>query len=630
VQQLEQEVKLEVAPDWVMPNLSGTFPGVTAAPLPDLELETVYFDTVDGRLARHHLALRFRRQVVKTTAGETANGGPEEVWTVKLPSAAPSDGTVLVRTEVNWPIAPPSNATSAGGIASGGIASGGIASGGIASGGIASGGIASGGIASVGRPRPRGGRASARAYPLASYPLEAPAEVAEFLRAVTLGAPLSPVARLVANRGRTELCTSDGRKLAEIDHDRVIGHSLAGGATTNGKPPPARAEAQFEEVEVELAEGSAQEVLDAVVTRLRAAGALLSERTSKLSTLLGALGAGGAAEAGAGAGAADMGEVLAEQARACLEAVVEHDPAVRLGDPDSEHVHRSRVAVRRLRTVLRSLAPLVAGPVEEGDATLSWFADLQADCKWLGGALGAMRDADVRWQGLEEACSELPAADGAGASALLAVADADRQVARRDLLEVMAAERYLHLLRTLEGLAAGAGPGASPVPAELWLSLGGAAGPGTTALARRQWRVLRKSVERLPANPPDAQLHRVRIQAKRLRYLAELAAPLASPPARRRAAKLTAEAASVLQDVLGELHDAAVTEQWLRDSAGRVPTRAGAGRASSTGTAYSTGVAAGQLVAKAQERQRALRKKWAAAWAPLRGAKLHRWVETKR
>jgi CHAD domain-containing protein len=113
----------------------------------------------------------------------------------------------------------------------------------------------------------------------------------------------------------------------------------------------------------------------------------------------------------------------------------------------------------------------------------------------------------------------------------------------------------------------------------------------------------------------------VRIQAKRLRYLSEVAAPLVAPASHRKQAKCTAKAATALQDVLGALHDATVAEQWLRDSLTRLPDRTKA-------TAmFATGLAAGQLVARAQDRQEALRRKWPAAWAPLKSHRLHRWVE---
>jgi len=99
-----------------------------------------------------------------------------------------------------------------------------------------------------------------------------------------------------------------------------------------------------------------------------------------------------------------------------------------------------------------------------------------------------------------------------------------------------------------------------------------------------------------------------------------VAALFVTPAAHRDAAKRTGKAAARLQDVLGELHDAAVSEQWLRGGSARVPSR------TRTAVVFASGLAAGELAARAQERQRALRNKWPAAWAPLRSQKLHGWM----
>src|SRR5260370_7803201 len=85
------------------------------------------------------------------------------------------------------------------------------------------------------------------------------------------------------------------------------------------------------------------------------------------------------------------------------------------------------------------------------------------------------------------------------------------------------------------------------------------------ALARRDWKQLRKGVAALPDQPPDSELHRIRILAKRVRYAAEAAEPIA-----RKIATRTAEDAAALQDVLGDHQDSVTVQQWLRE-AGRGP-----------------------------------------------------------
>jgi CHAD domain-containing protein len=140
------------------------------------------------------------------------------------------------------------------------------------------------------------------------------------------------------------------------------------------------------------------------------------------------------------------------------------------------------------------------------------------------------------------------------------------------------------------------------------------------SLAKRQWRAMLKAVSCLGNQPTDEALHGVRIKAKRLRYLAEVAAPVLGRPEDRRAASATARAATALQDILGELHDAVVSEQWLRDAASRRPARAKAG------ALVATGVAAGQLIAAARGRRRTERLAWTGAWERLDRKKLLSWT----
>src|SRR5207248_11382379 len=81
--------------------------------------------------------------------------------------------------------------------------------------------------------------------------------------------------------------------------------------------------------------------------------------------------------------------------------LLRHDPGVRLGD-DPEDVHQARVGARRLRSDLRTFAPLV-----EPD----WREHLQDELRWLGDQLGAVRDADVLLDRLRRQASTLPERD---------------------------------------------------------------------------------------------------------------------------------------------------------------------------------------------------------------------------
>ena len=112
---------------------------------------------------------------------------------------------------------------------------------------------------------------------------------------------------------------------------------------------------------------------------------------------------------------------------------------------------------------------------------------------------------------------------------------------------------------------------------------------------RPRWRRLHRAVGNLGDQPDDEALHRVRILAKQARYACELAAPVVGDEAAELAAALAG-----LQDLLGDLHDTAVAETWLR----RVVPLSGSEQR----------FAAGELVAVERAEAATLREAWPAAW----------------
>lgn len=577
MQQLERELKLDVDLGWSLPDLSQVMPGAQATTLSTLALVTTYYDTSDLRLARRHVTLRHRLQHAQPEAAparrarQTGGTGPSGQWTVKLPSTP--DGAVLARTEVTW-TAKRSTRTA--------------------------------------QPNRAGQPKTAGALPAQSRPVPLPVhpDAAKFVSGLSLGLPLRAVARLEALRRRVELRALDGHLLAEVDHDAVTGRRLVG----------ARGTARFSEVEVELAPGCTTEVLDAVVSRLVAAGASPSASASKLSRVLGA---GSTSPGGLGrmpevsAPALTIAAVLKAQLLDCQDVLLAHDPAIRLDDPDPEHVHKARIATRRLRSILKSL---------RSNFWDEQLAQLHEEAGWLGDLLGGARDADTRCELLRAELASLGPLDAAGADALLELAAAEQRLAHERLVLALGRDHYVALLRALEHYEHRPREAGAPVMADEVLP----------ALVKRNWRSLRRQVDKLGSSPSDDALHRARIKAKRLRYVAELVAyqqrladaaqrPAPGSPrptprhvasAKPRPAHLpkratlnrTAEAASDLQDVLGRLHDAVLAEKWLRNAA--------LGATTSTGTA----LVAGQLVAATRAREAEHRAAWPRAWSRLKRA----------
>jgi CHAD domain-containing protein len=220
--------------------------------------------------------------------------------------------------------------------------------------------------------------------------------------------------------------------------------------------------------------------------------------------------------------------------------VLAHDPGVRLSS-DPEEVHQLRVAVRRLRSVLRT----ASGYVEA-----AWAERLREELAWLGGELGPARDLDVLLGHLRGEVAGLAPADRRAFRQVLTKLEREREAAQAQVLEALRSERYAGLLATLEG--GGASPPPGPEDGEL------------VAAARADLDRLRKALAKLDGDQvSDEVLHKARIRGKRARYAVELVEDDLGRPATRLVRRLKR-----FQDVTGEHQDAVVAEQRIRDLAG--------------------------------------------------------------
>ncbi|WP_414446961.1 CHAD domain-containing protein [Burkholderia sp. 22PA0099] len=209
---------------------------------------------------------------------------------------------------------------------------------------------------------------------------------------------------------------------------------------------------------------------------------------------------------------------------------------------DPEFVHQMRVALRRLRTLMRLFHDFA------DDAYRDAFA---ADLSWFGAQLGVVRDWDVcvseTLPGLRDADPD-PAGEP-GWAATLDAAAGQRDIARGDLRQAVASARYARLvLGWIEWLCL--------------LSLRGGEGE-----SRRQRRSLKRhvvkrvdklfarlyTVPKLTTLDPDRR-HRVRIDAKRLRYALEFFTSIAARSTRGKLVKTL----SRVQGTLGDANDAEV------------------------------------------------------------------------
>ena len=231
---------------------------------------------------------------------------------------------------------------------------------------------------------------------------------------------------------------------------------------------------------------------------------------------------------------ARMHDLLAEHGTKLLRQVA----GVRDGDPDS--IHDARVATRRIREILSILG-------SDHDQAHQAFHE---QMRLLGRALGNARDQDV--------IADLLAGKGAhrsgGAKAVTAFKDLlrrEREDARRDAI------------KAIEGV-----PLAALVPSERERFRGGRRRSGDlSARLREQMRLrsreLGDAMGRASGVYFPNRTHQVRVCAKRLRYVVELAAHAGRWHSDREVKILTR-----VQDVLGDIHDREVLIERLREVSG--------------------------------------------------------------
>jgi CHAD domain-containing protein len=376
---------------------------------------------------------------------------------------------------------------------------------------------------------------------------------------------LEQAAKLKTHRSGVRV-RKNGRDRAEIVIDSVAVMDAGRVAST------------FREIEVELLDGDPR-LLDRIGRTLRRRGALASDGRPKLFRALSFAPPPSPRPDAEAAPVLHVAAMLERQRRAILA----HDPGVR-ADADVEDVHALRVATRRSRAVLRAARPLLDRAVSE---------PVRDELKWLGSALGPVRDLDVLLEHLRAEVEALPADDRFAAERLLQLLAAERDLARAELLEALESDRYFELLDRLAELAAA--PPASGRDKPL------------ASLAAREFERLRDAAAGLPDEPADEELHRVRVLVKRARYAAELAEPVVGRPASRFVAR-----AKRVQDVIGEHQDAVVATGRIQDLLG-------------TARGSRVAFAAGRLVEREERRRLRARADFPEAWRRLEKSGRRAW-----
>jgi CHAD domain-containing protein len=234
------------------------------------------------------------------------------------------------------------------------------------------------------------------------------------------------------------------------------------------------------------------------------------------------------------------GEIARAAFAASVERLVQNDAALRVSD-EEEAVHQARVAVRRMRSDLRTFESFLGR---------GWARDLRERMRRLQDGFSQARDADVLLAFLHREIALLPEADRDHAEAALAPFRAARERAYANMHAMLDEPAYAALLREL------ADPARQP-PFEA--TANAAARDVAADVIGDAWSALRKRVRGRSRPPTDAELHRIRIAAKRVRYAAEAIAPVFG-----RRAHAVAKHVEAIQTILGDQHDAVVARDALR------------------------------------------------------------------
>jgi inorganic triphosphatase YgiF len=375
----------------------------------------------------------------------------------------------------------------------------------------------------------------------AEHETEVPAQLPSFPALIQAG-----LGRLVADRKTREALqvafTTEFRRSSTLIRPRagtIIEVSLDRGAiAAGGRREP------ICEIELELKTGDAGALFDLALEIARGLPVRLDNRSkAQRGYALAARSKPAPVKASTPPLSADMtiDDAFVAVAFHCIAHLQDNETGL-LAGRDPEYLHQARVALRRLRSAFRVFDTVVPR---------SHFAQILDELKSMGRLLGDARDLDV---------FALDTLARAGSSQHVGVAalqrrtqNARRRAARAARTGVTAPEYTAMLLRLAQALCAGQWRDGAARPAAVNMTLLKFA---TKIVSDRYARV--KKHGRRIAQLGFADLHRLRIQIKRLRYAIEFFMPLFEGKAHD-----TLRALVGLQDLLGRLNDDATAWKLL-------------------------------------------------------------------
>jgi CHAD domain-containing protein len=235
--------------------------------------------------------------------------------------------------------------------------------------------------------------------------------------------------------------------------------------------------------------------------------------------------------------------------------IIDSEPDLRAGE---NVVHKTRVAVRRLRSTIRVFADLFDQEQAE---------QLETELVWWAGLLGAVRDQDILAARLADRLAEMPAevVMGAVQATIQTELAVQRKNAADALLAGLDSERYRKLVATVRRWRSDPPltPAADESPEVIDSYI-------KRAKKKVRKRLARGVEARKAGEPSDELFHRSRKAAKRHRYAVEAALPVWGDKAEK-----IVDKRKKLQDLLGDHQDSIVSAAFVRDLGARRGMRSG-------------------------------------------------------
>ncbi len=230
-----------------------------------------------------------------------------------------------------------------------------------------------------------------------------------------------------------------------------------------------------------------------------------------------------------------------------FERMLKHEPGTRAGE-DIEELHDMRVATRRMRSAFR-----IFDKYFESDVIAPFLQGL----RHTGHALGAVRDLDVFMQKARKYLKTLPNDENDALNPLLNSWQKQRSGEREKMLEYLDSASYQQFVQDFGDFLHTPGQGAKPLKKRK---------PKPYLVCHVVPRLIYKRYEAVRAyelvleDAPLDTLHALRIDCKRLRYTLEFFREVLGEEVEDAIGEIVA-----MQDHLGDLHDADVADNLLRD-----------------------------------------------------------------